>query len=111
MYTVTGDRCGEPRPGEAGESEKIETNRSSVGMRSELREDNHLNRASCRHRGLLISQSTASNALFSARSQQSNETRLNNNPNIVVKINSRHAIKQSEYDEVSKVYRMMSGDL
>lgn len=44
VYTVTDDRCGEARPGEAGESEKIETNRFSVGMRSEQREDNHLNR-------------------------------------------------------------------
>ena len=49
--------------------------------------------------------------VFSAGTQQSNETRLNNNPNIVVKINSVHAIKQSEYDEVSKVYRMMRDDL
>ena len=47
----------------------------------------------------------------SAGTQQSNETRLNNNPNIVVKINSVHAIKQSEYDEASRVYKMMSVDL
>ena len=49
--------------------------------------------------------------VFSAGTQQSNETRLNNNPNIVVKINSVNAIKQSEYDEASRVYKMMSVDL
>ena len=42
VYTDTGDRNVEDRPG--GDSQKIETNRFSVGMRSEDREDNHLNR-------------------------------------------------------------------